>query len=415
VLSSKVVPEENRYLEEQAGMKKSGLLLVLALCAGAFYALPASTYAQAQQQAQPQFKSDAERLAYEEYYNAAYREKNKAKAYDLARAFLEKFPQSEYIKYVESTVINTLGERFQEALNNYYQGAGGPDAAKLDQLIKAGEDYLQRQPGQVYVSAQLALASSRGVLAGFYKDPGRAKSYAEKALTLMESETPPKDYPREQYLPLRENVIAQSNQYLGYYELQQPTPNTEAAITYLTKATSIRNKDGLGWKDVNNYWLRASAHQKQYQKLSAEYSALPDEQKTGEAGKALLERINPLIDKMIDDYARTVAAAGTKPEAKPLRDAAKEALDSFWKYRYSNLPGGQDQLVKQFEADPTIAAPARTPAASSTGSAPSAPTGATGSPALSSAPAMGATGSKNGSKNGSKPAKGKPATRKRRG
>ena len=176
---------------------------------------------------------------------------------------------------------------------------------------------------------------------------GKAKMLAEKALGLMASPNPPADYPADQYTPLRENVLAQSNQFLGYYELEQPTPNLDAAIGFLTKSTEVRNKDGLGWKDPNNYWLRASAYQKQYAKLSGDYRALADEQKTGDAGKALLDQINPVIDKMIDDYARVVAAATGNEAARELSTSAREQLDALWKYRYSNLANGQADLIRQ--------------------------------------------------------------------
>ena len=171
--------------------------------------------------------------------------------------------------------------------------------------------------------------------------------------------------------------------------------------THLTESTKVRNKDGLGWKDPNNYWLRASAYERKYAKLSEEYRKLTDEQKTSDPGKALLDQINPLIDKMIDDYARVIAV-GSNADAKSLRDAAREKIDQLWKYRYSNLPGGQDALVNHFKTDPLAEAPPRTPAASTPDSANAPPTQTSTKATLSSSSAPTSAGSSNGSKSTSK-------------
>ena len=379
-------------------MKRFSMKAVVALLVSA---LTLATFAQPQTQT-PKFKSEEEQKAYEAFYNAQYVQKDMAKAYELAKVFVEKYPDSEVASYAKSAIINKVGNDFQAALMAFYAD-NPPVLAKLDKLISVGEEYLRWQPEQPYVSSHMGLASSRAALAGTLKDLNRAKVLAEKALKLMESPTPPANYPKEQYDPLRENVIISGNQYLGYYELEQPNPNLDAAIAFLTKSIQIKNKDGLGWKDPNNYWFRASAYQKKYGKLSAQYSGLTDEQKTGEQGKAVLDQINPLIDKMIDDYARVVAVAATNEAAKELMTAAKESLDSFWKYRYSNLPNGQNDLVKHFQADPTVEAPARTPSASTPDLSAGAPPSASSTkPTLAAAPA-----SANGSKASTSKTKGK--------
>ncbi len=379
-------------------MKRFSIRMAFALLVSV---LAPAAFAQPQTQT-PKFKTEEEQKAYEVFYNAQYVQKDLVKAYDLAKVFVERYPDSEVAPYAKSSIINKVGNDFQAALMAFYAD-NPPVLAKLDKLISVGEEYLRWQPEQPYVSSHMGLASSRAALAGTLKDLNRAKVLAEKALKLMESPTPPANYPKEQYDPLRENVIISANQYLGYYELEQPNPNLDAAIAFLTKSMQMKNKDGLGWKDPNNYWFRASAYQKRYGTLSAQYRGLTDEQKSAEQGKAILDQINPLIDKMIDDYARVVAVAAANEAAKELMAAAKESLDSFWKYRYSNLANGQNDLVKHFQADPTVEAPARTPAASSPDLSAGAPPTATSSkPTLSAAPATA-----NGSKTGSSKSKGK--------
>jgi hypothetical protein len=93
-----------------------------------------------------------------------------------------------------------------------------------------------------------------------------------------------------------------------------------------------------------------------YEKLSAQYNALTDAEKTGEAGKALLSRVNAVVDKMIDDYARVVALA-VQPAQKPLQDAAREQLTQLWKYRHDGKTEGLEAHIKAFQNDPTAVPP----------------------------------------------------------
>jgi hypothetical protein len=394
-------------------MKKFGFLMVCALLASAI-ALPVA-YAQT---AQPKFKSEDEQKLYGEYYNACNVEKNETKCVDLAKQFYDKFPDSDYRKYAKDTIINALGKEFQAALAAFYGSA--PDAGKWGKLLSVHDEYLKWQPENIYVKAHTALAASRSVLAGVYKDLNRTKMLTEAALQLMASTTPAEGWKDDQWKPLRESALAYGNQYLGYYELEQPTPNLENAIKFLTLSTEVKSKEALGWKDPNNYALRASIYQKQYVALSAEYRALSDDDKRGEKGKALLEKINPVIDKMIDDYARTVAVAKGE-SAAALAAQAKQSLDDFWKYRYKDLVGGQDALIKHFEADPLAAAPARTPSvtqADPSASAPPTTTGATKLAGSSGDPTAAKSNGKAAATKGkatAKPAAKKPAKGKRRG
>jgi len=335
-------------------MKKLSLMMMILLLASAFATLPALASSRPAPQ-QPQM-SDEERKLSEEFYNAAYKEKNLEKAYPLAKQILEKYPNGQYAKYADQVVTQYLGQKFQTALKSFYDSA---DAAKLDQMIASGEEFLKKLPDQVYVITHLALATGRGSLGQFYKDMDKSKMYAEKALKLLDNSTPPQGYNADEYKTLRLTGQSNLNQYLGFYTLQQGAGDPDQAIAYLTKAAEM--KDATTAKDPNTYWLRASAYYKIYEKLRAQHDALPKEQKDGDAGKALLAKIDPVVDKMVDDYARVVALTHGKAEAKQMYDAAKESAETFWKYRHDNKLDGLEALIKRYEADPTAAPPPTTP------------------------------------------------------
>ena len=77
--------------------------------------------------------------------------------------------------------------------------------------------------------------------------------------------------------------------------------------------------------------MRASIYQKQYVALSNEYRALSDDDQRGDKGKALLDQINPLIDKMIDEQSAETdvtkrKAMVTKIEQALLKDGARPPI-----------------------------------------------------------------------------------------
>ncbi|MBK7601662.1 MAG: hypothetical protein IPJ07_25290 [Acidobacteria bacterium] len=387
-------------------MKKFGLMIALGIFASLMVLSP--TVANAQDEKQTELERN--------FYDACYTKKDMTTCLTLAKELKGKYPTSTYIKYADGQIKKDKSDKFQNALTAFYNG---PDAPKLDQLVANAEDYLTVETGDTavaYIVTRVALATSYGVMGGIYKDADKAKSFSERALKAMANEAAPQGWDAKDYTPLRDTTLAQLNQFLGY-QILQANGAPEQAVEYLNKAIAVKHKDGLGWKDPNNYFLRSNATFQEYQKLSKEYQALSDDQKTGDAGKAVLAKINPTIDKMLADYARVLATA-TKPETKVLKDGAKEQFDQFWKYR-TGSDAGAAEFVKAFEADPTVPGPT-VPAKAETSDTPAAgapPAGAANAPKLTTAvSANSSTGTASTEKAGGKaaPAKGKAAPVKRK-
>lgn len=397
-------------------MKKFNLLFALALTVGVSALLPTTANAQAATTAAaPQ---EDPKVEFDRKWYAACQPKQNDQCISLSKELLEKYPTSQYAKFAERYVKNDqmgmVQTKFQSALKTYYDA---PDAAKLDQLFTAGDEWLKTQPGQQFVIGQMALAAQNAVMSETYKDATRAKTYAEQALKAFEPTTPPEGWQQTDWNNLRELVQAQSNQYLGY-QLVQTKGDIDQALGYLNKAIEVKGKDGAGWKDPNNYWLRAQLYSRQYADLQAKYGALTDDEKRGEQGQALLKQVNEVLDtKLIPEYARVVATAN-KPEAKELRDTARKQFDEFWKYRTGD-PSKSAEYLRSFEADPTITAPT-VPAKASDASNLNAPTApvAGGDVKLrgsSGAPGMASGTNKATTTNGTKAAPAKKAPAKKKG
>jgi hypothetical protein len=330
-------------------MKKLSLLIMQSLLWGAFAFLPSA--ASAQDDPKGQFERD--------WYAACYTQKDQAKCLAMSKELCGKYSDSTYCKSATAIVkqdeLTKAWEAFQAALKDYYSGP--PDVAKLEKLFSTGDAFLQIQPNYPDVVAQQALAGSQAALPEIYKNLDKVKAYAEKALALFE---PANTINKEQmdqarWTQFRELIMANQNQFLGFY-FSQPSENprdAQKALEYLGKSTSVKSASGIGWKDPTNYWIRSTVNNLEYVKLSKEYAALPDDQKTGDAGKALLKRIGSAVDKLIPDYARVVVTA-TKPEYKSYLDAANQSFKSLWDFR-TGKPEAGAEYVKNYAADPTIA------------------------------------------------------------
>src|SRR5262249_24670267 len=404
-------------------MKKFSLLTALALLTGAALLSPSTANAQ-----------DDKQVEFERAWHAScYTEKNDDKCYQLSKELVAKYSTSTYIKNATSIIkgreLNSAWQKFKDALDAFYKQSP-QDTTKLDALFAAGSAFHQVEPDQqnpyhLFVVGQMAIAGNQAVsVVQFYKNLDTVKGYTERAIKAFESAQPTEKTKKDFDLlvaPLKDLVIANGNQFFGF-RLIETKGDQQQALDYLTKATQVKSKEGVGWKDPYNYLLRSTIYFNQYADIRKPYDAMTDEQKASEEGKELRKKINEVLDtKLIPEYARVLATA-TGPAVKPYYDSAKNPFDVYWDYR----TGAKDkaaEYIKNYVTDPTIASVTVPAKADDTGNlnAPVAPT--TGSTnvklAGGSGAAPGAKGTANG--NGSKPAqaKAKPTTtskgRKKRG
>jgi hypothetical protein len=406
-------------VEDEFYMKKYSPLIALTLLAGCLALSPLRANAQDE-------KQNAQDAFEREWYDTCYQKKpiDAEKCYQQSKELLEKFPTSKYApnatRNVKGHEKNKVMEKFQAAFTAY---SNAPDAAKLDQLFAASDECLKGdkiEPAlQQFVLGRTALAGASGAMAEFYKNLDKVKGYAENALKAFEAAAPPEGWKKEEWDPLREILLPQMNQYLGWHFIMGTKSDKNQGLNYLTKAIQVKCKDCAGWKDPNNYYLRSTVYYDEYVELRKPYDAMTNEQKTGPEGKEALKKIRELLDtKLIPEYARILATA-TRPEVKGIHDYAKSEFDSLWEFRTGAKDKAPD-YIKYYVADPTIASvpvPAKPDDAADL-NAPAAPTPGAPNVKLQATKPGGATGAKapansNGSKSAPTKGKTKPKSRKR--
>src|SRR5262249_15627184 len=299
---------------------------------------------------------------------------NVEKCCQLSKELTDKYPDAgkQYIDYAKSQIgkcaLNKSYQKFTGALEAFY--ASEPEANKLEALFTAGDDYLEidkdpQSPAHLFIVAHQPLAGQRAVVAGAYKNLDRVKTYAERSLQALETINPPEKYKNgyTEYnlFNLRDETLANMNQFLGYYLTETKGDQPEAqdqALAYVNKSIRVRGKDSkalFGWKDPNNYSLRRYIYTKQYTELRKKYDALTDD---GDAGKEkeLIKQLHQILDtKLIPELARIISTA-TNPALKDMMNEAVGDLNNFWKSRVDD-PSKAPAYLKSFEADPTIEGP----------------------------------------------------------
>jgi hypothetical protein len=309
----------------------------------------------AQDDAQPEFERA--------WYDSCYAKKDVEKCYQQSKELVDKYPKSTYLenakKNIKSYEQNKAWEKFQTAFDTYNKQTP-QDAAKLEGLFAAGDAFLQiepdkQAPAHLYTLGLLALAGHQAAITRIYDKLDRVKGYIEQAMAEFESAKPTEKNKKDfdgYVVPLKDLIAANGAQFLGF-RLIETKGDPAQAIEYLNKAVQVKGKDGVGAKDPNNYWLRSTIYSAQYSELKAPYDAMSDADKSSDAGKAILKKVNELLDtKLIPEYARVLAIA-TTPAAKSFYDAVKPQFDALWKFR-TDAPDKAADYIKNYANDPTI-------------------------------------------------------------
>src|SRR5262249_15021127 len=149
------------------------------------------------------------------------------KCLQLSKEMREKYPQSTYIKNVNSIIknksLNDAWQKFQAALDAFYKQAP-QDAAKLEALFAAGDGYLQIEPDQqspshLFALGQMALAGQQASLGKKYENLDKVKDYTERAMKEFEGAQPTEKTKKDFdsfVAPLKDLVAANGNQFLGF-------------------------------------------------------------------------------------------------------------------------------------------------------------------------------------------------------
>jgi tetratricopeptide (TPR) repeat protein len=258
---------------------------------------------------------------------------NPTAAYQAARDYLQKYPKDkdQYTDYLSKWV--TLYERDERKRKL----PGLINEKNFAEAYSTGAKVLADEPD--YLRAQIDLGYA-GYLAASAKNEAYnndALGYARKAIQAIESGKAPTEW-----APFKgkDDTLAYLNYAVGFLTLKT---NPDQAIDSLLKAARYESEIK---KTPSTYYFLAVAYESgPYKTLSTAYQAQYANKPETPESKAALEKLNVVMDRIIDAYARAIAAAGTDPKTEQSRKEWQTQLSNYYKFRHDGSDVGMTEFI----------------------------------------------------------------------
>jgi len=309
-------------------MKWSGKRLALA----ALMALAIMTFGSRQTVVVAQETDDPAKIAiYKRFVDN--RIQNPNAAYQAARDYLQKYPKDkdQYTDYLSKWV--TAFERDERKRNLPIL----INEKKFAEAYSTGAKILADEPN--YLRAQIDLGYA-GYIAASAKNEtytNDALGYARKAIQAIESGKTPTEW-----APFKgkDDTLAYLNYAVGFLTLKT---SPDQAIDSLLRAAQY---DSDIKKTPSTYYFLAVAYEAgPYKTLSTAYQTQYANKPETPESKAALEKLNVVMDRIIDAYARAIAAAGTDPKTEQSRKEWLTQLSNYYKFRHEGSEAGINEFV----------------------------------------------------------------------
>lgn len=261
------------------------------------------------------------------------RQGNPAVAYKAARDYLQKYnkDKDQYTDYLNKWVMFYERDERKRELPNLI------NEKKFAEAYSTGERILKDEPN--YLRAQIDLGYAGYLAASAKNESFNATSldYARKAISEIESGKAPADW-----APFKgkDDTLAYLNYAVGYLTLKT---NPDQAIDALQKAAKY---DSDIRKTPSTYYFLAVAYESgPYKTLSTAYQTQYAGKPETPESKAALEKLNTVMDRIIDAYARAIATAGTDPKTDQSRKEWLNQMTTYYKFRHEGNDTGLTEFI----------------------------------------------------------------------
>ena len=256
---------------------------------------------------------------------------NRPVAHQAAKDYLKKYgkEKDQYTDYLQRWVAAYERERKRNLSRLVSE-------EKFAEAFSLGAAILADEPDDLRAQIDLAYA---GLLASSSKDDNYsadALAYARRAIQVLESGRVP-----DHWWPFKskDDTLANLNYVKGVLTLtQNPEESIDAFIKALQYESDIRTMPSA------YYFLAVAYESGPYKTQSVAYqnNRLPE----GPETKAMFEKLNVVVDRIVDAYARAIALAATRPNTEQSRKEWLYTMTEYYKYRH----GGSDVGITEFIA-----------------------------------------------------------------
>jgi len=270
---------------------------------------------------------------------------NPAAAYQAARDYLTKYnkDKDQYTDYLSKWAAAYERDERKRNLPIYI------NEKKFAEAYSTGAKILSDEPN--YLRAQIDLGYA-GYLASSSKVDQfntTALDYARSAIQAIESGKSPTEW-----APFKgkDDTLAYLHYAVGYLMLKS---SPDQAIDSLIRAAQY---DSDIKKTPSTYYFLAVAYESgPYKTLSAAYQKDFADKPETPASKAALEKLGTVMDRIVDAYARAIAAAGSDPKTQQSRTEWTAQMTTYYKFRHNNSDAGLTDFISTSLQRPLPAKP----------------------------------------------------------
>ncbi len=250
----------------------------------------------------------------------------------MAKEALTAYPNSQYIPYFKQQITAARGGLFQQAMQE-----NKPEVA-----FSIGSEVLEEEPDNLNFLLTLADYSARLAKAKNYSFADKGTEYAKKSIELINSGKGPAGLPEDQWAKSKPTVLATLHQALGLYALN--ATKEDEALAAFNEALKHNCADPYTYIQISKI------HNNQYQAAAEAYQKMTDEEKTSDAGKAALDKINPAADQLIETYAKVMAFTEGNKNYDGARNQIMPVLEGLYKFRHDGKTDGLAEFIQSQKA-----------------------------------------------------------------
>lgn len=258
---------------------------------------------------------------------------NPAVAYQAARDYMQKYQKDkdQYTDYLQKWILAYERDERKNSLPGMINQKNFADA------FATGAKILADEPNNLRVQIDLGYAGYLAASAKNEQFNATALDYARKAIQQIDAGKAPAEW-----APFKgkDDTLAYLHYAVGFLTLKTD-PN--GAIDSLLKAAQY---DSDIKKTPSTYYFLGAAYEAgPYKVLSTEYQTKYANKPETPESKAALEKLGVVMDRIIDAYARAIAAAGTDPKSQQNRTDWTAKLSTYYKFRHDGSDAGMTEFI----------------------------------------------------------------------
>ena len=263
---------------------------------------------------------------------------NQMIAFEAGRDYLGKYPEpGEYAAHVRRWVVAYEREsRKLEFLRLFKQ-------QKFSDLFRVGDQILAEEPEHLKTIIHLAYAGYLAAGKGDDSFGAAALAHARRAVLLVDSGR------ASDWQPFADRPDALGHLHFVIGELTVKS-DPEESVRLFRRAVEIGGT--VKGTPVLYSRLAAAYVVGRYDPLSKDYQSRFAGKEATEESRAALEKVNGVVDLVIDAYARAVSLAGDDARYADARRRWSDELTRFYKFRHNDTTDGLEAFVAGVAAKP---------------------------------------------------------------